>query len=243
MTNIPSNIGTRIGKGLGSAYNYTATRKWCAKTLNYAAKDPEKYAIMMVMASIISKDLVGCAFYTVQSLNNEKIPEDKRGFVASVDLMNGLVMVVGQLLAGIGFEKILGKTLFDKCIAKKLDNDVLKAHAKKLAEKIKQTGQNLKIDDIHKELIKQYGSESNKFKAMKGGLGLLIAYFATTALTKRIIAPLLSTPMAGWFKDKYMDKDKKPEIEKNRIYYEWAALGAKYDNRMDKTAFSNIATR
>lgn len=243
MTKILSNIGTRIGKGLGTSYNYTATRKWCAKTLNFAAKDPEKYAILMVMASIVSKDIVGCIFYTTQSLNNKKIPEDKRGFVASVDLMNGAVMVVGQVLAGIGFEKILGKTLFDKLIAKKLDNDVLKAHAKKLMEKTKQAGQNLKLEDIHKELIKQYGSESNKFKAMKGGLGLLIAYFATTALTKRMIAPLLSTPMASWFTDNFINKPKNSEAEKNRIYYEWATLSSRYDNKMDKTAFSNIMLR
>lgn len=241
MTKVLSNIGNQIGQGLGKAYNYTITRKWCAKTLESAARNPEKYAIGMVMASIVSKDLVNCYYYTTLSLNNKKIPEEKRGFVASLDAMNGVIMVFGQILAGIGFEKILSKTLFDNFISKKLDNDVLKTHAKKLVTKATEINKNLKIEDIHKELIKQYGSESKKYKAMKGGFGLLIAYAATTALTKRIIAPLLSTPLAGWFNDNYMNK--KPPQDKGRIYYEWVNLQPKYNNDLDKTAFSRVATK
>lgn len=240
MTKILSNIGTTIGKPLGKAYNYTITRKWCAKTLESAAKNPAKYAIAMVIVSIVSKDLVGCYYYTKQSLNNKRIPEEKRKFVAAVDLMNGIIMVGGQILAGILFEKILSKILFKKYFDKKLDNDILKIHAQKLVEKAKNAGENLNLDATHKELLKQFGSDSTKYKAMKGGLGLMIAFFATTALTKRILAPLFSTPLAGWFKHKYMDNPHKKNKDKpenivhveplsNKLPYSWAQITHKGD--------------
>lgn len=239
MTNLLSSIGSTIGKGLGKAYDYTATRKWCAKTLEVAAKNPEKYAVAMVMASIVSKDLVGCYYYTTQSLNNQKIPEEKRKFVASVDLMNGLVMVFGQILAGIGFEKVLNKFLFKNFIDKKLDNDVLKVHAKKLTENLKKAGEGCNIEEIHNELVKQYGSESLKYKAMKGGLKLLIVFAATTALTKRVLAPLLSTPLAGWFKEKFMEK------KQDKDFYKTVDIeSSKFYNKISKDSFSsNISSR
>lgn len=243
MSKILSNIGTVIGKPLGKAYDYTVTRKWCAKTLNTAVKNPEKYAVAMVIASIVSKDLVGCYYYTTQSLRNKRIPEEKRKFVASVDLMNGIIMVFGQILAGIGFEKILNKFVFKKCIDKKLDDDILKVHAKKLVEKAKTLGNDVTLESVHKELLKQYGSDSTKYKAMKSGLGLMIAFFATTALTKRVLAPLFSTPLAGWYKGKYMDKKVKNERPEDVVYveplanklpYSWATLNRNNDKNAKK---------
>lgn len=243
MSKILSNIGTVIGKPLGKAYDYTVTRKWCAKTLNTAVKNPEKYAVAMVIASIVSKDLVGCYYYTTQSLHNKRIPEEKRKFVASVDLMNGIIMVFGQIMAGIGFEKILNKFVFKKCIDKKLDDDILKVHAKKLVEKAKTLGNDVTLESVHKELLKQYGSDSTKYKAMKSGLGLMIAFFATTALTKRVLAPLFSTPLAGWYKGKYMDKKVKKDRPEDVVYveplanklpYSWETLNRNNDKNAKK---------
>lgn len=233
MTKILSGIATCMGKAL----DYTATRKWCAKTLDYATKDPMKYATYMVIASIVSKDFINCYYYTTQSLNNKKIPEEKRKFVASLDLMNGIIMVFGQLLAGIGFEKVMNSKLFNKYIAQKLDEDVLKKHAKKLVEKAKNLTKPASLEDIQAELIKQYGSNSKKFKAMKGGFGLVITFFATTAFTKRVLAPLFSTPLAGWFSEKYMNKKpKNPKAIEDRTYYQWH----NYQKKSDKPSFNKF---
>lgn len=208
MNKIISNFDKNINKGLGKAYNWTATKKWCAKTLDYATKNPNKYATAMVVTSIVSKDLVGCYYYVTQSLHNKKIPEEKRKFVASLDLMNGIIMVGGQLMAGILFEKTLNKFLFKKFFDKKLDNDILKIQAKKAVETAKKAGKEFELKAVHQELIEQIGSNSRKYKAMKTGFNLVVVFAATTALTKRVIAPLFATPLAGWYKEKFMDKKK-----------------------------------
>lgn len=200
MVNINSNIEKKIGNGLG----YTA-KKIFAKTLEYGRNNPEKYAGAMLVTSIVSKDLVGCYYYTTQSLHNKKIPEEKRKFVASLDLMNGILMVGGQILIYSVVEKIASNALFNKFIAKKLDADVLKKHAKKI---VASSTEKLNIENVNKELVKQYGSGSKQFKAMKTGFALLVGFLATTAFTKRLLAPLLSTPLAGWFKGRFLDKKK-----------------------------------
>lgn len=232
-------VGSNISKTIGSGLNRIAKSKLVAKTLEYGFKNPEQFANAMLVTSIVSKDAVGCYYYTSQSLHNERIPEEKRKFVASLDLMNGIIMVGGQVLAAKVFEGLVKDHLFDKLIAKKLDNDILKEHATKLIKEAKKAGNNFDFEVVSEKLIKEYGSESKSFKAMRGGFGLLVGFLATAALTKRVIAPFLSTPLAGWYKNKFMDKKKKTP-EPGRIYYEWASLEPKYNNKMDKTAFSNF---
>ena len=214
MTNISTKINSNIGKGLG----YTV-KKWFSKTLEAGRNNPEKYAGAMMVTSIVSKDLVGGYYYTTQSLNNEKIPEEKRKFVASLDLMNGILMVGGQILIYSVVEKIASKALFKNFIGKKLDGDMLKQHAKKI---VKASTENLNLQEVYEELVKTHGSGSKQFKALETGFGLIVGFLATTALTKRLIVPFLSTPLAGWFKNKYMDKkpqkpkqDVKPEVKPN----------------------------
>lgn len=232
-----------INKGIGKAYSFVSSRKLIAKTLDHAAKNPDKYATAMVVTSIVSKDFINCYYYTTQSLHNDKIPEEKRKFVASLDLMNGIIMVGGQLLAGIVFEKTLNNLLFKKLIDKRLDSDVLKKHAQKLMEEAKRAGKNFKLEEVSEELINQYGSKSKKYGLMKSGFKLVIVFAATTALTKRIIAPLLSTPLAGWFKDKFMDKNKKPAEKKEPESKEVAiqVANSTFNNNATKPVFNKVA--
>lgn len=49
-------------------------------------KDNAKFMSAIGVTSIVLKDGLGCYLYVKQSLNNEKIPEDKRKFVAALDL-------------------------------------------------------------------------------------------------------------------------------------------------------------
>ena len=74
-----------INNSVGKAFGYVAEHG-LSKKLEKGFKEPAKFAAAMLVTSIISKDLVGCFIYTKQSLTNEKIPEEKRGFVASLDL-------------------------------------------------------------------------------------------------------------------------------------------------------------
>lgn len=58
-------------------------------------------AATIALMSTTTKDLVNCIYYTEQSLNNKKIPEEKRKFVAGIDLSNGILNVVSQLTLGM----------------------------------------------------------------------------------------------------------------------------------------------
>lgn len=84
---------------VGNKMNYIATKTFIAKSLEKGLKHPAEYAAKMMVLSLVSKDAVNCAFYTYQSLNNEKIPKEKRGFVAALDFVNGIINVGGQLAA------------------------------------------------------------------------------------------------------------------------------------------------
>lgn len=58
-------------------------------------------AATIALLSTTTKDLVNCGYYTTQSLNNKKIPEEKRKFVAGIDLSNGILNVLSQLTIGM----------------------------------------------------------------------------------------------------------------------------------------------
>ena len=78
--------------------------KWVSNTKlldnvceNYRA-DNMKFITALGIFSILLKDGLGCYLYVKQSLNNKKIPSDKRKFVAALDLTNGGLMIGMQLL-------------------------------------------------------------------------------------------------------------------------------------------------
>lgn len=92
-------IVSSIYKATGSVMNRTANNKFIAKSLEKGFQHPAEYAAKMMVLSFITKDAINCALYTYQSATNEKIPEDKRGFVAALDCFNGILNVVGQYVS------------------------------------------------------------------------------------------------------------------------------------------------
>lgn len=84
---------------VGKTMNATVTKKFISKALEKGYQHPAEYAAKMMVLSFITKDAVNCALYTYQSATNEKIPEDKRGFVAALDFFNGILNVGGQMLS------------------------------------------------------------------------------------------------------------------------------------------------
>lgn len=93
MTKIPS-----FNQYVGQKMSNTAKGVF-AKALEKGFQHPAEYAAKMMVWSFITKDAVNCALYTYQSATNDKIPEDKRGFVAALDFFNGILNVGGQMLS------------------------------------------------------------------------------------------------------------------------------------------------
>lgn len=257
-----------INKGMGKFFEYTATRKWCVKGLEKGINEPAKYAAAMLVTSIVSKDLVGCFVYTTQSYNNKKIPENKRKFVAATDLMNGIIMVGGQYIIGGLIDGKLTPTLLGKTYsgsikptgkaAKRIKNTKAPLDSDNIIFMTKEALKAKNIDvkkidfkEVTKEVINKLGNESAKGKALAAGFGIIVVAIATTALTKRTLAPLLSTPLATWFNNKYMDKDKKtdgkqdakPETAPIDTYTPWSYAPAVNKNGLDKTAFNKFITK
>ena len=82
-----------ISRGMGKVSYWQPIKKLGEQF----AKNPEKALGNAVVTSIILKDGIGCAMYVTQSLNNKKIPDEKRKFVAALDLTNGGLMILAQI--------------------------------------------------------------------------------------------------------------------------------------------------
>jgi len=221
MANISS-----VNKSIGKAFNYTAT-KWLPKTLEKARKEPVKYAAKIMVLSFISKDVINTCFYTYQSLNNKKIPKEKRSFVAANDLVLGFFNFFGQIFSFALFEKkiipvIEGKH-FTGLLKKPDGSSVYKFSDAKFApdrlhnytsDVIGEKGDVLKgikpenIKEISEDVVKKLGKGGSKYGDVLAGLGIVIGALSTNALVKRTLSPLFSTPIAGWLGNKW---DKKAE--------------------------------
>ena len=147
------------------------------------------------VVSLVTKDALNCYYYVSQSLHNKKIPDDKRHFVAGLDLSNGILNIIFQL--GLG-RLIVNNSdkVFDKYIVPKYYG---KSAMQKFAEK---------MPKYTAEAIKE-AFETRKNIA-KGGMKLIATLVGTTIVCKRIIVPLIATPMASYFRKKFDEKCKKP---------------------------------
>lgn len=161
-------------------------------------------AAMVATISCVTKDAVNCCYYVKQSLDNKRIPEEKRKFVASLDLANGILNVVTQLIIGPATERLTSKC-FDKFIEPKY---FAKEAVSKLTDK-----NNLKgvTTDFFKNIM-----ESDR-TAAKIGIGVLSSLIGTQIIAKRIIVPFLATPMASFFKKKFEAKEKQQNCNKDTV--------------------------
>lgn len=160
-------------------------------------------AVTIATISNVTKDGVNCAYYVAQSLNNERIPEDQRKFVAGMDLANGILNVTLQALVGTQMG-IWAGDYFDKKIAPKhFSEQACKEMYGQLENKIK--------FDEFKGLM-----EKNKNFA-KSGFKVIAALVGMQVIIKRIIVPLIATPMASIFKNQMekMEQAKKAKEEKS----------------------------
>lgn len=216
-----------INNSVGKTCTKFANSKFFKEKMIQNASEPAKFAASFLVLSIVSKDLVNCFLYTTQSLNNKKIPEEKRKFVAALDLMNGIIMVGGQFLVGKLIERKMTPKLFGKVFSgiysnpdtkkdtvlntnKSLHSDTIHGLTEKVAmEKAATEGIDISKVDLKalgKSAIAKVGKGSTKYGYIEAGFTILVTALATTAFVKRVLAPLFATPLAGWFKDKFMEK-------------------------------------
>ncbi len=154
------------------------------------------------VTSIILKDGLGCYLYVTQSLNNKEIPDDKRKFVASLDLTNGLLMILMQLAMFFTVShKVCQTKMFDKMFGKAFDRPIKKTYQAIIKN-------NPKFDKTGKiEFTQDFEKFRNNVKDAFGGITSLAA---ATIVGKRMIVPFIATPLAGVVEKKMNAKSDTP---------------------------------
>ncbi len=222
MSGIQS-IGTSIGKGIAKATN-AKPAAWLGKKFE---QDPEKALAMATVTSIILKDGIGCAMYVTQSLHNDKIPEKKRKFVAALDLTNGVLMIGAQIAMFFAMRKYSGP-IFEK-LFKKSFNPISKANTisrMRMEDAVNgKAGKKIKYDKAY-EQVKKDGLDLFKFVA---------DIAAATIIGKRIIVPLIATPLAK-------KVEKKMDLKKNGHTEETAKTEKPVQKQIEQPVKSDITS-
>ena len=180
-------VGSVSSRIIGSITNLKPVQKCC----NFFKKDPEKAIAYSTIASVVGKDGIGCYMYVKQSLNNEKIPEDKRKFVAALDLTNGVLMIAAQLALFFGIRK-LNEPLFNKIFNKTFDKagQVFKTIATQIRKQQREAGETVSRKlTLKKEYNKIRKDCLDTFK-------FVTELAAATIVAKRVIVPFIATPLA-----------------------------------------------
>lgn len=154
---------------------------------NTVQKDKFFNSTVLGLAAPLAKDAIGCACYVYADLHNKQIPEEQRPFSAAWDLINGCLGIGIQLLT-----YFVTKPLFNK-IFEKSTNPIYKGQRDAIiANAVKQTNRpKEEVAKIADKIIAE-----NK-KAAKSGFDLITGLIITTIVAKRIISPLISTPLAS----------------------------------------------
>lgn len=168
---------------------------------NYFNKDFEKALAYSTVGSIVAKDGIGCGMYVYQSMHNKDIPEKRRNFVAALDLTNGVLMILAQIGMFFAMRKLNDK-LFHKIFNKSFDKA---GHAfKTLAEQVRIVQKKAGIKPDIKDNIK---IPYDKVKNTTFGIFKFVTELAAaTILGKRVIVPLIATPLAQKVEKKMNEK-------------------------------------
>lgn len=197
---IGQTAGEYIAKGIGKVTKTDTVRKICENFKN----DPIKYAGYATLASLATKDAVGCYLYVTQSLNNKKIPEDKRRFVANMDLTNGILNVITQIGLTFGLKKLY-QPAFNKMLKKSFNEEACKTLVSKIRQDAKASG-----NPIMRKL-EAYKKLDRTKKDIYSAFSAVLDIFVATIIAKRCIVPFLSTPITQYFTNQH---EKKMEAKK-----------------------------
>lgn len=161
------------------------------KTVNWLLV--AKNAMWFGIISVTIKDFVGMLAYYYQSLTNQKIPPEKRKYVASYELMNGMINCFMPFVLGLGIQnkKVQDEFAYHLFKPYYVDKKVLAAAVGK--EK-----------DI---LIKR----AETYATCREGLGKFSGLVLATIISKRLIAPFLAGPLAAKYKKKFLSAGNTPK--------------------------------
>lgn len=176
---------SRIGKIIETPIKKFANSNLMEKVCKQYRENNSKFITGFSVGALVTKDAYGCFEYVRQNQNNKNIPPEKRKFISALDLLNGTMMIGTQLLA---YATIAKKTtqskIFDKALGKYFNA--------KNYKKIKAKTPELTVKD---------------FKTYKDNISTAFTHLftlaTTTILAKRVIVPLIATPMADKLKDKF----------------------------------------
>ena len=202
---VASSIGSRL---VGGVSKLKAVDKFCSKGIT-ADKFMRALAVSTI-ASIAIKDGVGCGMYVYQSMNNDKIPEKRRKFVAALDLTNGILMIASQIAAFYAMGKLNDK-LFHKWFNKVFDKKgtAFKAFAEQIRADQKAEG----LKPLKKYILKR-GYEGMKADIF-GTFKFVTELVASTIGAKRILVPFIATPLASKV-EKAMNKHAQAEQQNDK---------------------------
>lgn len=146
-------------------------------------------AATIALISTQSKDALGTYYYVTQSLKNKKIPEEKRKFVAGLDLANGILNQAIAFPVGLLLGAHMPKVFDAKIAPKYFSKEAMEAMFKK-------------INPANMDIAK-FAQKFDDVKGLsKAGLAVIATLVGTQIICKRVIVPLLATPMASFFKKK-----------------------------------------
>ncbi len=77
-----------------------AKNKWLQKHIKRASTD-SSYATNSILAGTILKDNVGRAVFAVQTMNNDDIPKENKTYIATLDLMTGLLTAASMFVTSV----------------------------------------------------------------------------------------------------------------------------------------------
>lgn len=197
MIKVSKIMNTTVNYGLKKPLKVLAGSGLIKKVTKEYRGNNLKFIAGVGILSIILKDGFGCYLYVKQSLANKKIPEDKRKFVAALDLTNGGLMILSQLLAfkTVSNPKVQEK-LFGRLFGKYFDSTAKKGYEIILKAQ----------DKFVKMSAKDFESGFDAFKkTTQGTFGILASLIAATIFAKRVIVPFIATPLADKAKT-WMDK-------------------------------------
>ena len=145
---------------------------------------------LTTVGSIVVKDGIGCYKYVTQSMRNKEIPEDKRAFVTSMDLTNGILMIGTQLAMYAIMKKYSGamfEWFFKKSFNPNAKRDMLTRLRMESAKLKEHAPRKLEAEKAYNDV------KTDALNLFKFVFDVGIA----TIVGKRIITPLIATPLAG----------------------------------------------
>ena len=187
----------KIMKVINAPIKTFANSKLMEKVCKNYRDNNSKFITALSVGALVSKDAYGCYIYVKQNENNKAIPENKRKFISALDLANGSLMILAQLLA---YATIAKKTTQAKIFDKALGKFFTPQRTEKLEQKILKTNPEITKDEFQRAFTKYKENTALAFTH-------LFTLATTTIFAKRILVPFIATPMADKMKQWFIKED------------------------------------